>query len=425
MMFKFATLNFFTALNFLMIKKKNSSRRVVITGLGVVSSIGIGWQEFWKNLLAGKSGISKITSFDTSSYDRHYGGEVKDFNPYKFIDKRKADRMGRASQMAIAAAKMALDDAGIDKKMLSRERVGVAVGTTMGEPQILEGLYNESLLKKKIRADKLSALIYPPNSIPVNIARAIGTNSYNLLFGNACSAGNYALGYAFDMVRSGNADVMLTGGSDAFSLIAFTGFNRLLVMAPEKCQPFDKNRKGMILGEGAGILILESLESAQKRKAIIYAEVLGYGLSCDASNMATADHVLIAKATKNALKNSGLRPDQVDYVSAHGTGTVENDRAECKAFQDVFGDRFMKIPISSIKSMLGHPMGAAAAIEAAACCLALKEQKIPPTINFSEKDPDCDVDCVPNQCRKQKIKIALNNSQAFGGNNVSLILSTN
>jgi len=405
-----------------MIKQRKDDRRVVVTGLGVVSSIGIGWQEFWKNLIAGKSGISKITSFDTSSYDRHYGGEVKDFNPYKFIDKRKVDRMGRASQMAIAAAKMAIDDTGIDKKMLSRERVGVVVGTTMGEPQILESLYNESLSKKKIRADKLSALIYPPNSIPVNIARAIGTNSYNLLFGNACSAGNYALGYAFDVIRSGKADIVIAGGADAFSLIAFTGFNRLLVMAPEKCQPFDKNRKGMMLGEGAGILILEAAEIAQKRKASVYAEVVGYGLSCDASNMATADRALIAEATHKALVNTGINPGKVDYISAHGTGTVENDREECAAFKMVFGDKCKEIPISSIKSMLGHPMGAAAALEATACCLTLKEQKIPPTINFSEKDPDCDIDCVPNQCRKQKIKIALNNSQAFGGNNVSLVL---
>ncbi len=402
---------------------EDNSQRVVVTGLGVVSSIGIGWQEFWKNLLAGKSGISKITSFDTSKYDHHYAGEVKNFNPCQFMDKRKADRMGRSSQMAVAATKLALLDAKLGKKTIANKRTGVVAGTTMGEPQILEGLYYKSALSKKLVIDSISALTYSPNFITLSVAKEFGLNSYNLLFGNACSAGNYALGYAFDLIKTNKADMIIAGGVDAFSAIAFTGFNRLLVMAPEKCQPFDKNRKGMLLAEGSGMLILESLESALKREAMIYAEILGYGLSCDASNMTTSDDAQILKATKKALENSAINPNQIDYISAHGTGTIENDRAECKAFKAIFGERLKKIPVSSIKSMLGHPMGASAAIEAVSCCLAIKDQKLPPTINFEEKDPNCDIDCVPNKFRACKINTVLNNSQAFGGNNACLILS--
>lgn len=398
-----------------------NNRRVVITGLGIVSSIGIGWQIFWKNLLAGKSGISTIGSFDTSQYDRHYGGEVKNFNPCDFIDKRRADRMGRASQMAIAASKLALEDAGLGVKALSKERTGVSIGTTMGEPQVLEQAMIHSIPEGALTAKGISVLTYPPNTITLNIAREFKVCRESFLFGNACSAGNYAIGYSYDVIQKGQADMMMTGGVDAFSIVAFTGFNRLLAMAPERCQPFDLNRKGMMLGEGSGILILESLESARKRKAPIYAEMIGYGLSCDASSMTASDGKEIAKATQKALKISGVFPEEVDYISAHGTGTKENDRAECEAFFYVFGQRAKRIPISSIKSMLGHTLGAASAIEAAVCCLAISRGKIPPTMNFETKDPQCDIDCVANKQRTLKIKVALNNSQAFGGNNAALL----
>ncbi|MDP8265873.1 MAG: beta-ketoacyl-[acyl-carrier-protein] synthase family protein [Candidatus Aceula meridiana] len=398
------------------------SKRVVVTGLGVVSSIGIGWQDFWKNLLAGKSGISKIESFDTSKYDRHYGGEVRNFDPCQFIDRRKVNQMGRASQMAIAAAKLAIKDAGLTVKSLPKERTGVCLGTTMGEPQILEEAIINSMPQGRLKADSISALTYPSNSITLNVSHELKICKDSLLFGNACSAGNYATGYSYDLIRKGEARMMLAGGVDAFSMIAFTGFHRLLAMAPEKCQPFDKNRKGMMLGEGAGMLILESLESAQKRKANIYAEILGYGLSCDANSMTASASEQILKATRKALKNSAISPDQVDYISAHGTGTKENDSAECRAIFDVFGQRSKKIPISSIKSMLGHTLGAAAAIEAVVCCLSIKKGKIPPTTNFTTKDEECDIDCVANKAKNHKVKTALNNSQAFGGNNACLIL---
>jgi len=405
-----------------MISERND-RRVVVTGLGVVSSIGIGWQEFWKNLLAGKSGISKITSFDTSKYDRHYGGEIKNFNPYTFIDKRKADRMGRASQMAIAAAKLALEDANLKIKGLACDRTGVFVGTTTGEIGILEDCYKtiQSYGTKRLLMKDL--LIFPSSAINVNIAKEFRLKSENIIFSNACAAGNYAIGRAADLLRAGKIDYALSGGTDGLSQIVFTGFNRLLTIAAEKCQPFDKNRKGMIPAEGAGMLLLESLESAKKRGALVYAEVLEYGLSCDVCHMIIPSAKGIAAAIRKALRNSYVSINDVDYISAHGTGTIENDKEECVAFKSIFGNKLKKIPISSIKSMLGHTMGAASAIEAITCCLAIKDQKVPPTINFEEKDPNCDIDCVPNKSRSCKIKTVLNNSQAFGGNNACLIIS--
>lgn len=405
-----------------MIKQQKDDRRVMVTGLGVVSSIGIGWQEFWPNLLAGKSGISKITSFDTSSYDRHYGGEIKNFNPYQFIDRRKADRMGRASQMAIAAAKMALDDAGIDKKMLSRERVGVVVGTTMGEPQILEFLNNKFINKQVNDIEQKFVITYPTNIISSNIGNYFQIANHNLVFATACAAGNHSIGYASDLIRKGDSDVMLAGGADCFSLVAFTGFSRLLAMSPDKCQPFDLNRKGMLLGEGAGIVILESFSRAVSRRARIYAEILDYGSSNDAFHATTPDPLGIEKTISLALKATSLKPYDVSYISAHGTGTRENDRSESKGIENIFKDDLKRIPVSSIKSMLGHSLGAASAIELISCCLSIKDSKVPPTINFQNKDPECCVDCVPNVAREHKVKIVLNNSFAFGGNNIVVVL---
>ncbi|MCX5680926.1 MAG: beta-ketoacyl-[acyl-carrier-protein] synthase family protein [Candidatus Omnitrophica bacterium] len=401
----------------------NLDRRVVVTGLGVVSSLGIGWQEFWKNLLAGKSGISKIESFDTSEYDRHYGGEVKNFDPSKFISKHKIFQIGRASQMAVAASKLAIEDAGLTLSNVTCDRFGVFIGTTTGEIALLEKYYEEERNRSSGRHPIADFLVFPSNSLSINIAKDLNLKSDNVVFANACAAGNYAMGRAFDLIKSGQIDYALAGGVDGLSQVVFTGFTRLLAIATEKCQPFDKNRKGMIPGEGAGILVLESFESAQKRKARIYAEILGCGLSCDAFHMTSPSADGITKALNKALEISCVPAKDVDYISAHGTGTVENDEEECLAFKNIFKDKLKRIPISSIKSMLGHTMGAASAIEAIACCLIIKDQVIPPTINFETKDPDCDIDCVPNQSRKSKVNIVLNNSQAFGGNNAVLVLA--
>ena len=399
-----------------------NNRRVVITGLGVVSSIGIGWQDFWKNLIAGKSGISRVTSFDTSTFDRHFGGEIKNFKPEEFIDKRKLKTLGRTSQLVVSAGRLALEDAGLTIRKLPKDKTGICVGTTMGESQTLEEIDKIWIHTGDKSIDNKSIFLYPTNSIINNFAHTFKLKTNSFLFSNACAAGNYSIGYAYDLIRSKRADFMFAGGTDAFSRINLTGFSRLFAMAPEKCRPFDKNRKGMIVGEGTGILILETLESALKRKAHIYAEILGYGLSCDAYHMTASDAGGVAKSMQKAFKEAGISPEDIDYVSAHGTGTVKNDKTECQAMKKIFGSRYKEVPISSIKSMLGHTMGAAAAIEAVSCCLAIAKGIIPPTINYETPDPECDIDCVPNVAREKQVRIVLNNSYAFGGNNACLVL---
>jgi len=397
-------------------------RRVAVTGLGVVSSIGIGKDEFWKNLIAGKSGISEVTAFDVSQHDTKRGGEVKNFDPEKFLPQKMLKAIGRASQFAIAATKLALEDAGLDSAQLSNTRTAVLAGTTMGEGGMIEEIDKHwaAIGEDDIWAITISK--YPCNAISDNISRFFKLNGVSSVIPTACSGGNYAIGYGYDLVSGGLADYAVAGGSDPFSRIGFTGFGRLYAMAPEKCQPFDKNRKGMIVAEGAGLLLLEELESARKRRANIYAEILGYGLTCDASHMTAPRVEGIVKVMTKAMAHSGIRKEDVTYICAHGTGTPSNDKVECDAVKEVFGDLLKQCPVSSIKSMLGHTMGAASAIEAIACCLAIKCGIIPPTINYETPDPECDIDCVPNKARAQAINVALNNSLAFGGNNACLVL---
>jgi 3-oxoacyl-[acyl-carrier-protein] synthase II len=333
--------------------------------------------------------------------------------------------MGRGSQLAIAAARMAVEDAGLDLSRRDRSRIGVSMGTTSGEPGFIEK-YND--IRK---AEGLEAIPgdmfpkYPCNVIPSNVAIEFDLHGPCLMIPTACAAGNYAIGYGFDALRLGRADLMLAGGADPFSRITYMGFARLGAIAPERCQPFDKNRKGMVPGEGAAILVLEPLDAALARGAKIYAEVLGYGVSCDSHHM-TAAHPQgdgAIRAMEMALRESGKNIEDVDYISAHGTGTPTNDRVEAIAVTTLFGARAPQVPMSSIKSMLGHTMGAASAIEAAACTLALETGVIPPTINFEEPDPGADLDYVPNAARQTDPKLVLNNAYAFGGNNASLCLA--
>lgn len=397
-------------------------KKIVITGLGVISSIGIGKDSFWEGLVRGKSGISKITSFDTSQDFSHYGGEIKDFRPQDFINKEKIKLMGRTSQLAISATKLALEDADLEKKDLSQYKVGVCIGTTMGEPQRLEEIDRVWVREGIEKVDKRLIFQYPASTVSSNIAIEFGFRACNRIFTTACAARNYAIGYGYDLLRLDKADIVIAGGADSFSYVAFTGFNQLLLIAPQICQPFDKNRKGIMVGEGAGVLILEDLNHALNRGAHIYAEILGYGLSCDAYHMTTPSEEGIAQCIKSALEEADLTPEDIDYINAHGTGTPHNDRAECLAIKKVFGRRYKKVPISSIKSMLGHTMGASSALETIACCLTLKNNVIPPTINYQTPDPECDIDCVPNKARIQKVNILLNNSFAFGGNNACVVL---
>ncbi|MBS1234508.1 MAG: 3-oxoacyl-[acyl-carrier-protein] synthase [Nitrospirae bacterium] len=396
------------------------NNRVAITGLGVISSIGIGWQEFWDSLIKGKSGISPVKSFDTSNHFTHNGGEVHNFRPVAFIQQEKLTMLSRATQLGLAAAKLALKDARLYDEEISHMKIGTCVGTTFGSIQSIEDINNRLLKNEKINKDMAYQL--PTHTTPAIIARELNLNGPNFMLSTACSAGNYAIGYGYDLISSGRANIIIAGGSDPFSRIAFTGFNQFSAVAPEKCQPFDKNRKGMMVAEGAGVLVIESLENALKRSAPIYAEILGYGLSCDAFHMTTSSVEGITACMKKAILQADIRTEDVDYISAHGTGTQTNDRNECAAIKEIFGHRYPQIPVSSIKSMLGHTMGAASALEAIACALSATHDMIPPTINFETPDPECDIDCVPNQARKHVVNIALNNSYAFGGNNASLVL---
>jgi 3-oxoacyl-[acyl-carrier-protein] synthase II len=398
-----------------------NSRRVVVTGLGVVSSVGIGKEDFWKSIVSGTSGISQVSSFDTKGFRCHNAGEIKNFKPEKFIPKRKVRFFGRTSQLAIAATSLALEDSQVPLKRINRGRTGVFIGTTMGEKPLEESL-DVWIREGASSISKSKILQSSANNISANIAIHFQLQGPNYVIPTACAAGNYAIGYGFDLLRKGDLDFAVTGGADAFSKIAFSGFQRLYAMAPEKCQPFDKNRKGLIIGEGAAILVLEALDSALKRNTEIYAEILGYGISCDAFHMTASQPDGIKKAIIKALEETGVKREEVDYISAHGTGTPGNDRTECAAIKSVFRKNYKTIPVSSIKSMLGHPMGAASAIEALTCCLVVKDNIIPPTINFKTPDPACNIDCVPNKSRVKRITIALNNGFAFGGNNSCLVI---
>ena len=394
--------------------------RVVITGLGVISSIGTGWQGFWDSLIQGRSGISPVSSIDTSQHFTHNGGEVKDFNPITFISEDSIKSFSRASQFALAATKLALNDAQLSIYNTSDNIIGTCIGTTMGSVQTVEIINELDIMQKKSHPDNVLLRQVPTNSSPTAIAREFTCCGPNLMFSNACAAGNYAIGYGFDLIKLGRADIVIAGGAEPFSKVAFTGFNQLSAVAPEKCQPFDKNRKGMMVAEGSGILILENLEHALTRNIPVYAEILGYGLSCDAQHMTHPSVDGVKACITTALDQSRIEPGEVDYINAHGTGTLVNDRVESKAINEVFGER--DLPVSSIKSMIGHTMGAASALEAIACTLTVKNGVIPPTINYETPDPECAIDCVPNEARKQVVGIALNNSYAFGGNNASLVI---
>lgn len=395
---------------------------MVVTGLGVVSSVGIGWRDFWDSLLAGRSGISKIEYLDTADYPTQYGGEVKNFNPLAFMPAETAKRLGRGSQFAVAATKMAFEDAGLSAEDLSAIRTGVCMGTTMADIQSLETA-NSTWVRSgenQIRASTIAQ--YPSCSMSASVADFFNLHGPNLMIPNACAAGNYAIGYAYDLIRLGKVDAMIAGGAEPFSRTVFEGFNRIFAVAPEKCQPFDKNRKGMLSGEGAGILVLEPLDAAIARKAPIYAEILGYGMSCDASHMTIPNVEGVQRVMLTALRDAQLQPTDVDCINAHGTGTPANDKTECAAIRAVFDAHADRMPVSSVKSMLGHTMGAASALETIACCLTVKFDYITPTINFESPDPECDIDCVPNQARKSTVRVALKNAFAFGGNNASLVI---
>lgn len=395
-------------------------RRVVITGLGIISSIGNGKEEFWKSLTCGRSGISRIETFDTVDYPTHKGGEVKNFVASDYIENDFLKNMGRASQFAVAATKLAFEDSELSSG--KNRNIGVIIGTTLADAQSLEQIDKHWIKKGEDDVWNSNIRKYPGYNLADNISYNFGLTGGNFVIPTACAAGNYSIGYSYDLIVQGKFDIMIAGGADPIARTNFTGFNRLVAMAPERCQPFDKNRAGMMIGEGAGILILEELEHAKKRGANIYSEILGYGLSCDAYNMTIPSVEGIEKVMRKAMKNSEVNKEDVGYICAHGTGTPTNDRVECMAINRIFEAKKSNTLVSSIKSMLGHTMGAASAIEAIACCLAIQDKTVPPTINFETPDPECDIDCVPNKSKFKDLKIAMNNSFAFGGNNACLVV---
>jgi 3-oxoacyl-[acyl-carrier-protein] synthase II len=397
--------------------------RVYITGVGVVSSIGLGRKEFFRALAEGKSGITPVESFDAHALGREYAGEIKNFRPQDHLSAAEVRRMGRGSAMTLAAARMAMDDAAIPPDQIRGSRTAVVIGTTMGEAEVIADLDHAWIAHGPSGIKRALLPKYGSTLLPIHVARAVGAAGMVLALPAACAAGNYAMGFGADLIRGGRADVVVTGAVELIQELQFSGFVRLAAMAPSRCQPFDLNRQGLIVGEGAGLLILESESHAMRRGARLQAEVGGYGLSCDAYHI-TRPHPEATgsiAAMRGALEDAGIGPSDVDFVNAHGTGTRANDLAEAKVMSDVFGAR--RVPISSVKSTLGHCMGAASALEAIACVMTIEEGLYPPTMGYETPDPECDLDVVANSARKGKADIVLNNSLAFGGYNAVACLA--
>ncbi|MGW7050425.1 beta-ketoacyl-[acyl-carrier-protein] synthase family protein [Streptomyces sp. NPDC054887] len=395
--------------------------RVVVTGRGLVSSIGIGVAEFTEGLRAGRNEVAPLTSFDTTGFAYANGSEVTGFDPADWITRTPVATLGRASAFAVAAAGMALAEAGLAGADL-RDRPGyIAVGTADGESRDIDALAAETVAHGADTVDPALVERAGTHRLSASIAWEFALeDAAPMTFATACSAGNYAIGDGLDAIRLGDADYALVGGADAICRRSFASFYRLGIMSPDRCRPFDADRQGILSGEGAGILLLESLSAARARGAHIYAEVLGYGLNCDAHHAFAPEEKSIQACMEMALRDAGVRPGDVDLISAHGTGTKSNDVTEVRAIKSVYGDR--PPPVVSLKSMLGHTMGASSAIGAIASTIAITEGFIPPTVNHRTPDPECDIDCVPNQAVPADLSIVQNNGFAFGGNNAIVLL---
>ncbi|MEU9289301.1 beta-ketoacyl-[acyl-carrier-protein] synthase family protein [Streptomyces sp. NPDC048275] len=397
-------------------------RRVAVTGLGAVSSLGIGARAFTESLRAARSGISPIRSFDASGFDHTQAGEVHGFLPGEHLKRVTPDRWGRSSQFAAAAARLAVEDAGWDPKELSAARAGSAMGTTNGEARVFQQLTEQWLGTGPNGLDPRLVVQASADRIAAAVSTELRLRGEAQTFGTACAASNYAIGYGSDQIRTGTTDVMVVGGADAVNRATHAGFHRLGAIAPEMCRPFDKERAGIMTAEGGAALVLEAWDSAVARGARIYAEVLGYAITCDAKHPTQPDRNGIAECIRRAHRSAAVKPDEIDYICAHGTGTIANDSTEVAAVREVFGDEVP--PVSSIKSMLGHTMGAASGFGALACCAALHEGFLPPTATVRTPDPalGSDLDCVAGEAREARPRIVENHGFAFGGNNAIVIL---
>lgn len=407
-------------------------RRVVITGVGALSALGKGIEEFWGSLLAGKSGIGKVTRFDISEYPCQVASEDNEFDPTQYMDPKEVKRNDRYVHFAMAASRMAMDDAKLDKDSVDGDRFGVIIGSGIGGMETIEA-QSFRLFERGPR--KVSPFMIP--SLISNMASGVvaieyGARGPNYALVSACATGSHAIGEALRAIRYGDADVMLAGGSEAaITQLGFAGFCSMKAMStesndnPQKAsRPFDAKRDGFIMGEGAGVFVLETLEHAKARGAKIYAELVGYSATCDAYHI-TSPHPEgrgLALAMERALKDGGLTTDDVDYINAHGTSTPYNDKFETLAIKKTFGDKAKDLLISSTKSMTGHLLGAAGGVELAACVMSIRDQKVAPTINYENPDPDCDLNYVPNKAQDAKVKVAMSNNLGFGGQNASLVI---
>lgn len=408
-------------------------KRVLVTGLGVITPVGNTIKEFWDNLLAGKSGVDRLTAFDPTYYSSQIAAEVKNFNPKDFMSAKEVRRFDRFVQFGLAASKNAFADSGLDANKEDMTRMGVIVGSGIGGLQTIEVEYGDFLKRGPEKGpSKITPFLIPmliANMAAGHISIALGLKGPSSACVTACASGNNSIGDAFKLIQRGDADVMVAGGAEgATTPMGFGGFCALRALSlrndePKRAsRPFDKERDGFVMGEGAGILILEEYERARKRNAPIYCEIVGYGMSGDAYHMTAPDPSGdgAKRCMAAAIKDAKVNPEEVDYLNAHGTSTVLNDKVETLAIKRQFGDYAKKLNISSTKSMMGHLLGAAGGAEAAVCALALKEGVMPPTINYEEPDPDCDLDYIPNESRKGDIKIAISNALGFGGHNATL-----
>ena len=405
-------------------------RRVVVTGLGPVTSIGIGKEEYWNSLIEGKSGISHITKFDTEGYTPTIGSEVKESDPEKYIDKKEAKRMDRFAQFAIAGTQLALEDSGLDLDNIDKRRVGVILGSGVGGIETLEAEHTKLMKRGAKRVSPFFIPMMISNMGPGQITMLYGFKGPSFTITTACASGNHAIGESFRMIQRGGADIVVTGGSEAaVSPISVAGFCSMKALSkrneePEKAsRPFDKDRDGFVIGEGAGILILEELEHALNRNAHIYGEIIGYGATSDAYHVTAPDPEAegATVAMKLAMEDAGIDYKLVDYINAHGTSTYYNDKLETLAIKKAFKDHAYKLKISSTKSMTGHLLGAAGGIEAIATVLAMEKGIIPPTINLETPDPECDLDYTPNKACAMEVNYALSNSLGFGGHNCTIL----
>ena len=405
--------------------------RVVVTGRGAITPLGLNVQDPWQALIEGRSGIGRITEFDASAYPTQIAGEVKGFDPGEYMDVREARRMARFSQFAVAGAKMALEDAGLTVDESTAEDVGVVIGTAIGGGLVESEMAHLILLNKGLR--RVPPLFVPsmiPNAAAHHVACAFGIRGYSSTVVGACASGNQAIGEGARAIRDGSAQVVIAGGTESTMCeLALAGICAMRALStrndePERAsRPFDAERDGFVVSDGCGVLVLESLDHAMARGARVYAEVLGYGVSSDAYHV-SAPHPEgrgSALAMRRAIADAGLKPEDIRYINAHATATPIGDPAEVVAIKSVFGSRAYEIPVNATKSMIGHLLGAAGAVEAIATIMTIREGILHPTINYEHPDPECDLDCVPNEARRTQADIALSNSFGFGGQNACLV----